>query len=81
MCLITGLAVYFVVWWITLFIVLPFGIARNQDVTQGNDPGAPVRHRMLLKILVNTVLAFFVWLIIYLIDIYDLIDFRNTGGI
>jgi len=81
MGLITGLAVYFVVWWITLFIVLPFGIARNQDVTQGNDPGAPVRHRMLLKILVNTVLAFFVWLIIYLIDIYDLIDFRNTGGI
>ena len=66
MGLITGLAVYFVVWWITLFIVLPFGIARNQDVTQGNDPGAPVRHRMLLKILVNTVLAFFVWLIIYL---------------
>ena len=73
MSLISGLAIYFIVWWITLFMVLPFGVKREEDVEEGNDPGAPVRHGMLLKICVNTILAFLVWSIIYVIDIYDII--------
>jgi predicted secreted protein len=39
-----GIALYFVVWWIVLFAVLPFGI-RSQgeggEVAHGTDPGAP----------------------------------------
>ena len=39
-----AVALYFVVWWISLFGVLPFG-ARSQieagEVTAGTDPGAP----------------------------------------
>jgi predicted secreted protein len=37
-------ALYFVIWWITLFAILPFGIrsqAETEDVTAGTDPGAP----------------------------------------
>ena len=40
-----SIAIYFLIWWITLFAVLPWGV-RNQEesgeVTPGTDPGAPV---------------------------------------
>jgi predicted secreted protein len=53
-------AVYFVVWWLTLFMVLPFG-ARSQvdagDVLRGSEPGAPAVLRLWPKLLATTVLA------------------------
>ena len=73
MGLVTGFAIYFVIWWITLFVVLPFGVERNQNVKEGNDPGAPVQHRMLKKMAINTGLAFVLWLIIYIVDVLSLI--------
>jgi predicted secreted protein len=47
---LTGaLALYFLVWWITLFAVLPFGVrsqAEAGDVATGSDPGAPALPRL-----------------------------------
>ena len=77
MSLVTGLAFYFIIWWITLFMVLPFGIERASNVEEGNDPGAPVRHRMLIKIVINTILAFILWSIVYLIDMYAIVTMRS----
>jgi predicted secreted protein len=69
---ITGFAVYFIIWWITLFAVLPFGIRSQKEAggyLQGTDPGAPVRPRIWLKLAVNSVVAGIVfgcwWLIFY----------------
>ena len=28
---ITGTAVYFVIWWLTLFMILPIGVQRQED--------------------------------------------------
>ncbi len=39
-----GLALYFVIWWITLFAILPFGIrsqVESGEVVAGSEPGAP----------------------------------------
>lgn len=40
-----AIAVYFTMWWIVLFAVLPFGV-KSQDesgqVVKGTEPGAPV---------------------------------------
>ena len=40
----TYLAIYFLIWWLTLFAVLPWGV-RNQeeagDVVPGSDPARP----------------------------------------
>ncbi|MEI9805442.1 MAG: DUF1467 family protein [Pseudolabrys sp.] len=57
----TLIAIYFLIWWITLFAVLPWGV-RNQeeagvDVTPGTDPGAPVMHRIGRKLIWTTVVA------------------------
>ncbi|WP_234052262.1 MULTISPECIES: DUF1467 family protein [unclassified Xanthobacter] len=53
-------AIYFVVWWITLFAVLPWGVrsqAETRDIAPGTDPGAPVRPALLRKALATSVLA------------------------
>jgi len=39
-----GLALYFVIWWILLFAILPFGIqsqVESGEVVAGSEPGAP----------------------------------------
>ena len=41
----TALAIYFVIWWIALFLTLPFGVrSQHEDGVgaPGTDPGAPV---------------------------------------
>ena len=54
------LAVYFVVWWLTLFMVLPFG-ARSQvdagEIIRGSEPGAPAVLRLWPKLLITTLVA------------------------
>ena len=56
----TAVAIYFLIWWVTLFAVLPWG-ARNQEeageVTPGTDPGAPAIHRVWSKLGWTTLVA------------------------
>jgi predicted secreted protein len=67
----TAIAIYFVVWWIVLFAVLPWGV-RNAHETgeatlEGNEPGAPVEHQMGKKALITTVIAAIVFAVIYFV--------------
>ncbi len=53
-------ALYFLVWWTSLFAVLPFGIESQADrgfVPLGSEPGAPARPALLAKALATTFLA------------------------
>ena len=54
----TAFAIYFVLWWVTLFVALPFGIrSQHEDGTgaPGTDPGAPIISRMGPRLIWNTV--------------------------
>jgi predicted secreted protein len=55
------IAVYFVVWWMSLFLVLPFGVRNaaeeGEAVEEGHEPGAPLRTMLWRKAAINTVLA------------------------
>jgi predicted secreted protein len=56
----TGFAIYFVIWWIALFLTLPFGVrSQHEDGegTDGTDPGAPVMTRMGTKLIWTTVIS------------------------
>lgn len=68
MSLVSSVAVYFVLWWLCLFVVLPFGVKRqdSSEVTPGTDPGAPVRALLVRKALATTVLAAIIFAAIYL---------------
>jgi len=65
----TAIAIYFLIWWITLFAVLPWGV-RNQEesgeVTPGTDPGAPATHRVWHKLGWTTVVATTIFGILYI---------------
>ncbi|WP_262030966.1 DUF1467 family protein [Microvirga sp. Mcv34] len=55
-----GLALYFVIWWILLFAVLPFGIrsqAEAGEVVQGSEPGAPALPALREKAIWTTLVA------------------------
>jgi len=49
--------VFVIVWWLVLFMVLPFGAGPPDEVEPGMAPSAPARPRMGLKIAVTTVIA------------------------
>jgi predicted secreted protein len=56
----TGFAIYFVMWWIVLFLTLPFGVRSQHedgDSAPGTDPGAPVLPQMARKLIWTTVLS------------------------
>jgi predicted secreted protein len=56
----TAIAIYFLIWWITLFVVLPWGVKSQQEsgeFAQGTDPGAPVIARVAMKLLWTTIVA------------------------
>ena len=58
MAISTAIAIYFLIWWIVLFAVLPWGVhAQGDDATPGTDPGAPRMPRLGLKLIWTTVVA------------------------
>jgi predicted secreted protein len=75
----TFFAIYFVVWWLCLFIVLPFGVRNQVDEgshIQGTDPGAPALFRLWPKLLWTTLLSLpFTSLILWLLSADWLIEY------
>lgn len=76
MSLISSIAIYFVLWWLCLFIVLPFGV-RNQhesgDVTLGTEHGAPDKPQLARKVLITTLLAAIIFAGVYVyFGVYNL---------
>jgi predicted secreted protein len=74
----TAFAIYFLIWWVTLFAVLPWGV-RNQEeageVVPGTDPGAPATHRLGRKLLWTTLVATVLFGILYVIYTRGLIPY------
>ncbi len=56
----TGFAIYFVMWWIVLFVTLPFGVrSQHEDGVgaPGTDPGAPITSGMGRKLIWTTAIS------------------------
>jgi predicted secreted protein len=55
-----AIAVYFTMWWIVLFAILPFGVRSQHEsgeYLQGTDPGAPVAPKLAMKAVVTTIVS------------------------
>ncbi len=58
MAVTTAIAIYFLIWWIVLFAVLPWGVrAQGEGGAPGTDPGAPVLTHLRAKLIWTTVVA------------------------
>jgi predicted secreted protein len=83
----TALAVYFVIWWITLFLTLPFGVRSQHEVgagAEGTDPGAPVLARMGRKLIWTTVISavfFAVGMYAYRMDYFNIERLSKLMGV
>ncbi len=76
----TGLVSFIIIWWVVLFTVLPWGVRQNQAPAAGEDTGAPVRHRMLLKALVTTGIAILLWGALFTAIEMEVFSFRDIAG-
>ncbi len=56
----TAFAIYFVIWWVTLFLTLPFGVRSQHEDGEGapgTDPGAPIVPGLRRKLIWTTVIS------------------------
>jgi predicted secreted protein len=49
--------IFVIVWWLVLFMVLPFGARPPNEIEPGTEPGAPGKPRMAIKLAVTTLIA------------------------
>jgi predicted secreted protein len=76
----TALAIYFLIWWIVLFAVLPFGIRSQHeegDMPAGTDPGAPVIPRLGLKLLWTTIASAVIFAGCYVVYVNHLVTLQQ----
>ena len=76
----TGTAVYVVIWWLVIFMVLPWGaksVIDEDDVKKGHAASAPKNPRMPLKIAITTVISGALWGIVYMVIETGVISFRE----
>ena len=63
-----SIAIYFIVWWLVLFVVLPFGVHSQDDagtVVPGTPGSAPLAPRLLRTALITTVLSGLIFTLLY----------------
>ena len=77
MGLTTSLAIYFIIWWLVLFTVLPWGARSHHEaeaeLEPGSAPSAPLKPRIALKFAITTGIATVVFAIVYVIMTYKLV--------
>jgi len=80
----TGIAIYFLIWWLVLFAVLPWGVsAQGDEGAPGTDPGAPRVPHLMAKLVWTTGVAtviFAVFAVIYANRLISLDDLAALMG-
>ncbi|WP_172296702.1 DUF1467 family protein [Pseudoruegeria sp. HB172150] len=67
MAITSAIVLFAVIWFMTLFIVLPLRIKTQGDlgeVVPGTMPGSPEVHHLKRKFVIVTIVAFIVWAIV-----------------
>ena len=75
---LTGIVVYILVWWVTLFAILPLWVTPADPEEPGFAAGAPRRPLMLRKVAVTTVVAAIIWFGIYVVVSEPWFSFRGS---
>jgi predicted secreted protein len=79
----TAIAIYFLIWWITLFAVLPFGVHRQDEdgaIAPGTDPGAPSIARLGVKLLWTTGVATVIFAACYVVYVNQLLPLDRLAA-
>jgi predicted secreted protein len=80
MSITTAIAIYFILWWLTLFVVLPWGVRSQHEsgeISPGTEPGAPILPRIAVKLLWTTIVSAVMFALLYVVYTYQLIAFED----
>lgn len=69
-------AIYFIIWWLVLFAMLPIGVRTQEEegeVAPGTTESAPHMPKLLPKMLATTVVASVVFAAVYVIIVHRVI--------
>lgn len=73
---VSGIATYIMIWWVILFVVLPWGVQRDEGTGQ---VGAPKVPHLAKKALATTLLSAFIWLGVYALVHSPYLSFRQIA--
>ena len=76
---VTGFAIiYIIIWWIVFFTILPIDVNRLKSVKiEGEDAGSPENPKMLKKFIYCTGITTLIFMIIYLLIKYEILNLRS----
>jgi predicted secreted protein len=80
----TDFAIYFIIWWVVLFAVLPWGVRSQQesgDMAPGTDPGAPARPRGWRTLIVTTIVAGVVFALFNIVYSHRLVTIEELAAL
>ena len=66
----TAVAIFFLIWWVVLFAVLPWGIRSQHEageIVPGTDPGAPAVPKLGRKLIWTTLVSVVVFVAFYVV--------------
>jgi predicted secreted protein len=76
-----GIAIYFTIWWITLFAILPLGVRSHAEegipVPGGGDPSSPVNPNLKKKFFTTTWVSAILFAILWVILHFHLVSLPN----
>ncbi|MAK12562.1 MAG: hypothetical protein CMI73_02695 [Candidatus Pelagibacter sp.] len=79
MSLTGSIVVFVVLWWLILFMILPRNITSQKDngyVIEGTDPGAPENPEIKKKLLLTTAITLIIFVIIYFLNYFNILNIR-----
>jgi predicted secreted protein len=72
----TAVAIFFLIWWVVLFAVLPWGVHSQDEggeIAPGTDPGAPAIPRLFRKLVWTTGVSAAIFAGCYVVYVYRLV--------
>jgi predicted secreted protein len=78
----TAVAIFFLIWWVVLFAVLPLGIrSQHEDgeIVPGTDPGAPAVPNLGRKLLWTTAVSVVIFAACYVVCVERLVTLESLS--
>jgi predicted secreted protein len=76
----TAVAIFFLIWWVVLFAVLPFGIRSQHEsgeIVPGTDPGAPAIPKLMRKLAWTTLVSVLMFAAFFVVYVEHLISLQG----
>jgi predicted secreted protein len=79
MTVVTGIVVYILIWWLTLFTVLPWRVQPARRLEKGHAAGAPERPMIFGKLVITTMISAVLFAIVFALIDHDVISFHRMS--